>query len=314
MKKLALAVVLSLVATLLFSSVALADDPIDDPPELQETDGGTAEWTDEEAAVGDHSVKLHWPAPYHDADNNYIVPRASVVIPSPSDLTINSVDSWSYWAKAPKNYAPNLTFYTDTGGDGSSDTTITAWPKNPDNTWTQIDETTIGGYQGAYIVWGSNPYPSYKFDWSAVQSSYGDGEILNLLIGKGVIGTNQDITAYVDDFTINGITYSFEPPPSGKRSGGSPSGFRLLLPDASEYFRCGGSATKDDIDFNDGTWRIQIPAGTSIRQNGHHVARLTIGSDGEIFTKRPDDVISINCRRGGEVTITMVEDILAPKE
>jgi len=209
-KAIATALVLALALTLCLSTTALAWDF-----ELQEADGGTAEWTDEEAAVGDYSVKLDWPAPYRDADNNYIVPRASVVITDFPDLTIGDADSWSYWVNAPENYAPNLTSYIDTVGDESSDTTISAWPTNtPDNEWFLIDETTIGGYKGAYIVWSSNPWPSYKFDWSTVHGSYDEAEILKLLIGKGVIGTNQDITVYVDDFTINGITYSFEPPPS----------------------------------------------------------------------------------------------------
>lgn len=210
MKKLGIALMLALALMLTPGSVALADDPI----ELQEADGATAEWTDEEAAVGDYSVELNWPAPYWE-DGDYIVPRASVAITDlPDNLTIGAVDDWSYWANAPEDYAPNLTFYTDTVGDNDSDTTITAWPTDaPGDTWTLIDEATIGGYQGVYVVWGSNPWPSWVFDWSAVQDSYGSAEIIDILIGKGVIGTNMDITVYVDDFTINGIVYVFEPPP-----------------------------------------------------------------------------------------------------
>lgn len=307
MKKLIwIAPVLALVVTLCFSPSALAWDF-----ELQEDDGATAEWTDETAAVGDYSVKLDWPAPYRDADNNYIVPRASVAITDSPDLAIGVVDSWSYWIKAPSSYAPNLTFSTDTLGDESSDTTITAWPTNaPGDEWSLIDETTIGGYKGAYIVWGSNPWPSYKFDWSAVQVSYGDAEILDLLIGKGVIGTNQDITVFVDDFTLNGITYSFEPPPPpptppAPTTGGGglmlipavpylviqlPAERIIEKPDHDKIFfgSAGwGNPTTEDIVFSDGTWQVELEEGTAILLDGewHKHTILELDSQGQLIGK-----------------------------
>lgn len=286
-KRLGIALVLALVAVLLFSTVALAAEPI----ELQSSNGGTAEWTDEEAAVGDYSVELDWPAPYWE-DGNYIVPQASVAITDLADLTISEVNSWSYWANAPEDYCPNLTFYTDTMGDGDSDTTITAWPKaGTVDDWCLIDETTIGGWQGVYVVWGSNPWPSWVPDWAAVQNSYGDAEILDLLIGKGVIGTNKDITVYVDDFTINGITYSFEPPPPPPpppalaMTYGVPSVdfLRVILPGGSIQVRYCGKALQRDLDFSDGVWRIQVPKSTYITgPNGTKPSYLRINENGEI--------------------------------
>lgn len=288
-KKIGIALVLALVAVLLFSTVALAAEPI----ELQSSNGGTAEWTDEEVAVGDYSVELDWPAPYWE-DSNYIVPQASVAITDLADLTISEVNSWSYWANAPKSYCPNLTFYTDTVGDGDSDTTITAWPTNaPGDVWTQIDETTIGGYQGAYVVWGSNPWPSWKFDWSAVQSSYGDAEILDLLIGKGVIGTNKDITVYVDDFILNGVLYSFEPPPPPPVVQGPAESYgipdrdflKIMLPDGSTYAEYAGHHFRADIDFSDGTWRIQLSASTNVwALSGEKPTYLKVNEEGEIVS------------------------------
>ncbi len=245
-KAIAIALALAVVFTLCLSTTALAWEDF----EFSEADGATAEWSDETSAVGDYSVRLDWPAPYRDADDNYIVPGASVVITDFPNLTIGDVDSWSYWVYAPKSYAPNLAFYTDTVGDESSDTSISAWPTNtPDSEWFLIDETTIGGYQGAYVVWSSNPWPSWKFDWSAVQGSFDEAEILNMLIGKGVIGTNRDLMVFVDDFTINGITYSFEPPP--------PPPPKPALTCASEgdwYYGCFMVKIFNDNSYEDYNW------------------------------------------------------------
>lgn len=220
MKKKLFSILLALVLALSLSpvtAVVAADgSSITGAVTLGTTYTGISEWiTDETAQCDSHSAKLVWPAPYRDEEDNYIVPRAFADIAIPSGLEVSGVSSWSYWVKAPEDYAPNLIFYVDTTGDGSSDTTISAWPKNDPplaDVWTQIDQTTIGGYKGIYLVWGSNPWPSFKSSWDAVQSAYGSAVIMKVKIGKGVIGTNQEITAYVDDFTLNDTTYVFEPP------------------------------------------------------------------------------------------------------
>lgn len=217
MKK--LSILIALVLVLSFSLMAAVPvganvNSITGAVTLGTTYTGIAEWTTETARCGDHSAKLVWPAPYRDGEDNYIVPRAFANIAIPSGLKVGDVSSWSYWIEAPSNYAPNLVFYVDTTNDGSADTTISAWPKNPDGVWASISHATIGGYKGAYIVWSSNPWPSYKFSWVDVQSAYGSAEIIKVRIGKGVIGTNRDITAYVDDFMLNDVTYVFEPPPT----------------------------------------------------------------------------------------------------
>ena len=171
---------------------------------LKATGDSTAEWTDAEKKIGSYSAKLFWD----------VSSRAFVDIDIPEGMTINDANSWSYWINAPEDYAPNLVFYLDTTGNGESDTTVSARPENdPPNAdvWYQIDQDTIGGYQGAYVVWEDGTgCPKYKFLWSDVQSNYGSAEILKVKIGKGSIGTNQEITVYVDDFTLNAETYGLD--------------------------------------------------------------------------------------------------------
>lgn len=77
------------------------------------------------------------------------------------------------------------------------------------------------------------------------------------------------------------------------------AGIRIILPDASEWFLYCGKAVST-IDFNDGTWRIQIPAGTWITySSGAQAVQLKVDSDGNIVNG-----VTFTCQRGGEVTIT----------
>jgi len=178
------------------------------------TYGASAAWTDSTKAVGNTSLQLNWPVPYTPPGGSYTTPNAYATIDIPSGLTLNDISAWSYWAKAPEDYLTNLTFYLDSNDDGVSDITVTAWPQNDpplaDN-WMQVTNTTIGGYKGSYVVW-AGASPKWKFDWTAVQTSYGTYDLLGLKLGKGVIGTNQAITTYVDDFawTVGGVSRTWE--------------------------------------------------------------------------------------------------------
>jgi len=182
------------------------------------THGASAAWTPSSSAVGSSSLQLNWPPPYYeDPVNNtgYTVPRAFARIDIPSGLALNDIEDWSYWAKAPEDYVTNLTFYLDTDSDAVTDTTVTAWPENDPplaDTWMQVDEKTIGGYDGSYVIWSDAAYPSWEFNWASITDGYGDASLLGLKLGKGVIGTSQPITTYVDDFswTVGGVTRTWE--------------------------------------------------------------------------------------------------------
>lgn len=190
--------------------------------ELKATGNGAAEWTDETAGVGAYSVKLFWP----------VSCRAFVkILNIPSELKISDVGSWSYWANAPKYYMPQLTFYVDHSGidnpDGKDyDTTISAsFGSLGNETWIKVDEKTITEScgTGAYVLWiNSDDKPVYGNTWADIREGfklwgeehdYGDSIVKHLKIGKGVIGTNREITAYVDDAVIGGVTYILETSP-----------------------------------------------------------------------------------------------------
>ena len=75
---------------------------------------------------------------------------------------------------------------------------------------------------------------------------------------------------------------------------------KIVLPDASERFQYCGKAIADGVDFNDGTWRIQIPAGTWILSpDGGMAFSLVVDSSGNIVSD-----VRFVYHRDGEVTVT----------
>lgn len=198
---------------------------------LKSTYDAIAEWVAEPAKIDNYSVRLYWSVPYRDNKNNYITPRAFVDIDIPDGITIdseNGVSTWSYWAKSPKYYTPQLTFYVDhpdiTNYENRDyDTTISVSLLNRNENWVKIDETTIpSAIYGMYVIWiCGRKAPVYARSWVSVREGftlweehydYGNAEVKMVRIGKGTIGTNKAITAYVDDFELNGVVYEFEMP------------------------------------------------------------------------------------------------------
>ncbi|GAI65929.1 unnamed protein product, partial [marine sediment metagenome] len=80
---------------------------------------------------------------------------------------------------------------------------------------------------------------------------------------------------------------------------------KINLPDASERFQYCGKAIADEVDFNDGTWRIQIPKGTwilSTAPGGGMAYSLVVDSNGNIVSD-----VRFVYHRDGEVTVTRLE-------
>lgn len=185
--------------------------------------GGVYSWTDATSAVGAWCAKLYWPV------GGYAQAR---VFPSPADVTtVDSITSWSYWAKAPEDYIPNLGFVLDDPditNNGSMysglgyDTVATIWPGNDGqgDTWMQFNS----GQSLSFVIW-TNAYSgpvmktmtwaqfSQPFSQWGNNFDFSNAAVLRMNLGKGVIGTNEVITTYVDDFVLNDYTYEFEPVP-----------------------------------------------------------------------------------------------------
>lgn len=97
---------------------------------------------------------------------------------------------------------------------------------------------------------------------------------------------------YVGDFSSN--TWYWATEPRGYDAPAPPNCIKINLPDASVIVQYCGQAVSA-VDFNDGTWRIEIPAGTWILDsNGSMAFSLVVDSDGNITS----DIRFVYCRGG----------------
>jgi len=170
--------------------------------ELVATGDSTATWTTEEAKFGDYSAKLTMPAGTGWVNDNAEARIAISDVPTLSDVT-----GWSFWAKGLDAYYVPIEFYIDTDGDGTVDKIIVGQKMGSmTSEWVELNQTNMS----MYMTW-KDGY-EWLWNWSKVQSKYGDATLLRVDIGYGSLGSNEAVTAYVDDFTLNDTTYVFEPP------------------------------------------------------------------------------------------------------
>ena len=163
--------------------------------------GSTAGWTTEQAKFGTHSAKLTMPAM-----TGWVEDNAEARMTISERPKIKDIGSWSYWIIAPDSYTVPIEFYVDTDGDCRYDKIIIGQKAGdtPEG-WFEVDKD----YLSMYMAW-KNGY-EWLFSWDKVVEKYGEATLLRVDIGYGSLGSNQAVTAYVDDFTIDGITHEFEP-------------------------------------------------------------------------------------------------------
>lgn len=198
MKKFLIGFIVFSLVLFIFPAVASANPGV----ELYATGDSTAEWTDEEVKVGSYSAKLTMPA-----GTGWVNDNAEVRIVIPGAPKISEIAGWSYWVIAPDKYTVPIEFYIDTNNDGKYDKIIIGQKTGgtPEG-WFEVDKD----YLSMYMTW-KNGYEWLR-NWSKVQEKYGDATLLRVDIGYGSLGSNEAITAYVDDFILNNVTYVFEPP------------------------------------------------------------------------------------------------------
>lgn len=175
---------------------------------------GTTQWVTTTAAVGSSSLELYWPKP----GSNY----AGVRITDLGDPTVSNFAGWSYWANAPQSYIPTFTISLDTPRANYAgqdyDTNIVVWPSNSGHGDTWIDFQSSSSLP--YTIWWNGGGPVMKsMTWAQFQLpfsqwgnnyDFGNAVIKQIRISNNGIGTNQTITAYVDNFALNGTVYPLE--------------------------------------------------------------------------------------------------------
>ena len=229
MKKFLIGFIVFSLVLFIFPAVAYAGPGV----ELGTTGDGTAEWTTEEVKAGSYSVKLTMPA-----GTGWVNDNAEVQIDvSGQNLTFSEISDWSFWTLTPtgyESYALPIEFYADIDDDGVADKIIRGNILKKSvpvtNEWYEITPELWKNYGGAFYVWrgdgtgfdfyvGSDP-------WAKAVRTWGDATLLRVDLSYGSLGSNNAVTAYGDDFTLNGITYAVEPqPPSPPAAPAGPAGF-----------------------------------------------------------------------------------------
>jgi len=164
-----------------------------------------AEWTTEKSKFGEYSAKLTMPA-----GTGWVNDNAEVQIKILDDILINNINSFSYWIIAPDKYTVPIEFHVDTDGDESIDKIIIGQKTGAtSDDWLEISESSLN----MYMTWKEGGGYEWLFTWDKVQNKYGGATLLEVHIGYGSLGSNIEVTAYVDDFTLNDTIYSIEPEP-----------------------------------------------------------------------------------------------------
>ncbi|MBA7575496.1 hypothetical protein ES708_17326 [subsurface metagenome] len=167
----------------------------------------TAEWTTEEKYSGDYSVKLMMKGGWWDSPNN----NAEIQIFIAGNPKISDIDSWSYYLKTAClgdiwKYKPPVELNLDTDGDGEIDKVLYATDAtNPTGEWEEWNQDTGHWWYGV----GSPDNWAELQSW--VSEHYPNATLVRVDLGYGPLGSNREVTAYVDDFTINGTIYELEP-------------------------------------------------------------------------------------------------------
>lgn len=198
---------------------------------------GTTDFTSETAAVGSCSLKLEYPK-----DG---IHYAGIKVANLGNPKVEDFSGWDYWTRGPEFHGVNFDVALDTSYDNPSwgyDVLLRVMPYNtlfyeggdsaqpiPDDTWVNLDSETRYPYE--FFAWDSSDNYLGGYDiatqsnaitWSEFQdldpitTTWGNtydlsGATVKMVImrtgGGGVI---EDVTAYLDDFTLDGLPFVVE--------------------------------------------------------------------------------------------------------
>lgn len=170
---------------------------------LNSVGDSTAEWTTDESYSGSYSAKLIMKGGWWNEPNN----NAEVQIFIAGNPKIKDINSWSYYFKtAYPDYKTPVELNLDTDGDGEIDKVLYATDaEDATGDWEEWNQDTGHWWYG----------PGSPDNWAELQSwvaeHYPNATLVRVDLGYGPLGSNQEIIAYVDDFTIDGTTYELEP-------------------------------------------------------------------------------------------------------
>ena len=204
--------------------------PIGDPF-FTTSNEGTVEWSTEQPNVGEYSAKLYIP-PY---DPLRLYDEARVVFNYGGDL--NSITGVSYPSYViggnDGTLYPSVVLAVDIDDDPEVDAWVVQFTPLPnhepsENAWETIvfddnspvhvagDRAELGALTGQV----TDRYAPYTTDTTGTdtlgslkaESGWGEFTVLEVKVFMGAFtNLTQEMTAYVDDITINGVTYALEP-------------------------------------------------------------------------------------------------------
>jgi len=235
--------VISAMVCLLFGFSVAANAAITVTP--YEANLGTTEWTTPEAKFGDYSLQLNNPVA---GGTNWAGVRISG-LGNPTVADFASWDYWTMSNSTQGGLAfhgANITFLLDTSYDNmvigdldyGYDVMLNVMPHNmmgelaiPGDTWVDLNSSADYAYQ--FFAWGATGNYLGGHDisttgsggntWAEFQAlneyvgagwgytyDFSNAVIKTILIRTGGGGIISDVTAYLDDFTLNGVTVQVE--------------------------------------------------------------------------------------------------------
>jgi len=343
---------MTIMAGMLCTCVVPVNSAPDSSYELSTSGSGTAELSTEQKHGGSYSVKLFMPNGAPTSDYGAVIihyGKPLSTIPTVGIAgTYEVVDksklySWVRLSATAVPPAPYIILDLDTDGDGQREYALVSTGTEPTaggsfslNTWTQASpkpdsDGEMGGERG-WMAWdvgaaavvdtGSDTKYEPLGYWKTT-SPYSTATVLNIKIwyGEWSAARTQAETAYVDDLTVDTLTYDFEEGPSVSTATGTGSAtFTISTGNIGDVSAVAEAtlppAGKPNIDFTHGFFSFGItgvgiggtvvvtitfptPIPTNMQYWKYHVPEGWIDVTALVGSNDGDNVITLTLTDGG---------------